>query len=140
MEEKRFDELTTGLVAEGAARRGLLGLAAGALAVALGHLSGRGAAGQQAEGLCERCPKICETRHLVTCARVRRNQLCVCANTADGGTACVDLSDEGVQCSAKDECKGDNGCRPSEVCISVRGKHCCDAGERGNLCAPRCDA
>ena len=138
MEEYSFDELAKGLATGALSRRQALKLVGAALlGSALGFFSLQGLAeGQEVEAAAG-CsgPAIDNDRCVANrCGgtRRRRRQACVCAETAGGGRACVDL--RGERCPNRDQCDRDADCRADQVCIKVGG--CC--GGRRNLCVSRC--
>lgn len=132
----------------GTVRRGLLrGLAASAATVAVGRFGGESSAKPKKakKSLCRRCPKICESPHVVFCRPTPNiaTEECVCARAASGGSTCVNIAG-GLGCAAADQCAVDANCPAGHACIKVDAVHCCpppDTGEpapTGNLCMPIC--
>jgi hypothetical protein len=90
--------------------------------------------------LCERCPKLCETQHIVLCKPRTETERCACTWTTTGKPLCVNtitIFDAG-KCKATNECERDSDCGAGQACILVDGENCCPAGQTGNLCFPVC--
>jgi hypothetical protein len=91
--------------------------------------------------LCERCPKLCETPHVVLCKPRTETERCACTWTTTGKAVCVNtvtmISDTN-KCKTSDECTRDADCGAGQACIVVDDKNCCPAGRAGNLCFPLC--
>lgn len=92
--------------------------------------------------LCDRCPKLCETPHVVLCKPRTDTERCACAWTAAGRPVCVNTvtlaEDAAGTCRATDQCASDADCASGQACVLVDETHCCQAGTAGNLCLPVC--
>jgi hypothetical protein len=136
MEKTRFDVLVRCAAAGSTARRGFLnGLAAAALSAALAAIGGDEAAAKKKKGVCQGCPKVCETRNLVFCKPVTEDEQCACARTTSGTSACLNFA---RPCADEDECRVDGDCGPEQACVSVRGGFCCNDSGQGNQCLDKC--
>jgi hypothetical protein len=137
-----LDERTCGQGAESTARRGLLrSLPAAALAGAIALFSRDAEARKRKKPpLCVRCPKLCETVHVVLCQPRTDTVRCACVWTTTGKAVCantITIFDSG-KCKSTNECTHDADCGSGNVCVLVDEKNCCPAGKAGNLCFPVC--
>jgi hypothetical protein len=167
VDEKQFDELPGVLVAEGTVRHGLLrGLPAVGLGALVSLFSREAVARRKKKKrkkknsrpptatvpppspppppplppLCERCPKLCESRNVVLCKPRTETERCACAWTTTGKSVCVNtitIFDTG-KCKATNECERDSECGAGQACILIDDTNCCPAGNSGNLCFPIC--
>jgi hypothetical protein len=131
-----------GLEPTSAARRGLLRWLPALALTGASDLVAPGAARKRKKKapLCGRCPKLCETQHVVLCTPRTDTERCACAWTTSGKPVCVNtitLFDPG-KCKSTNECVRDADCGTGEACILVDDQHCCPAGKAGNLCFPIC--
>lgn len=90
--------------------------------------------------LCARCPKLCETPHVVLCKPRTETERCACVWTTTGKAVCVNTITifEPATCSSTNKCTRDTDCAAGEACILVDDQRCCPAGKAGNLCFPVC--
>ena len=132
MDDARFDRLTRGIAA-GPSRRGLIKIAFGAAAAALG-LSAAADAAATKRGPGSICRKDGECVDGAICKAVSGRSVCTCASGFKAcGSACIPTA---ACCAAKD-CKDDGNpcttsvCNPDGTCshINVRNGAACDSGD-----------